>query len=150
MRIYLPESDIDGLRRYRGFKNPPGKAGFLLSERYLVARTVRARYMRSACLAGPIRRRSLGRTLDSASEGQRSSHAGSEGVNSLLALTIVGLIIAAARFVVAYLAWRYPRAAPVPCPDASTADQAKDEGLALFLAFLLAVRERRMSRAEKR
>jgi hypothetical protein len=61
----------------------------------------------------------------------------------------LSLIVGATGLVLAYLAWRYPRAPSTPTHTAPAEEQAKDEGLALVLALILAARKRRKDRAEK-
>lgn len=66
-------------------------------------------------------------------------------------LTIVGLAIGAASLVVAYLAWRHPRAAPQSPPAESQRDdeERQDEGLALVLGLLWVARNRRKARTQE-
>ena len=65
-------------------------------------------------------------------------------------IAAVGLAIAIARLILAYLVWRHPRAAsPSPSAEDQRKDQEeKDEGLALFLGLLWAARSRRKAMQE--
>lgn len=65
-------------------------------------------------------------------------------------ITALGLVIAIARLILAYLAWRHPRAASPgpPTKDQDKDEEEKDEGLALVLGLLWAARNRRKTRAQ--
>lgn len=64
-----------------------------------------------------------------------------------LIVGIASVTLAAAGLLFACFAWRNPR---TPAPNPSADDQAEDDGLALALLFVLAVRERKKARVEKR
>jgi hypothetical protein len=75
-------------------------------------------------------------------------------MNTPLVVTVIfgliGLVIALVRLVVAYLAWRHPRAAPSspPAENQEKGEEETGEGLAMVLGLLLAARNRGKARTQ--